>query len=49
MAENNKLNLRKTIRLIPKLVKKGDPKRIRNFLGNGKYLSDKVRNECNCE
>ena len=49
MSDNKKENLRKTIRLTPELVKKWDPEKVRQFLGNGKHLSDKVRPECNCE
>lgn len=49
MSDNSNVNLRKTIRLTPELVKKWDPKKVRQFLGNGKHVSDKVRPESKCE
>jgi len=49
MSDNKKENLRKTIRLPPELVKKWDPEKVRQFLGNGKHVSDRVRPECKCE
>jgi hypothetical protein len=49
MADSSNLNLRKTIRLTPELIKKWDPKKVRQFLVNGKHVSDKVRRDCRCE
>ena len=49
MSDNPKLDIRKTIRLTPELVAKWDPKKVRQFLGNGRVKSDNVRQPCNCE